>query len=384
MPDDPLNPPDAAIRAWSSLGYRFRGYDRNLAAAYLNGLPVQDLTTGTVPRGLWSGLRGMALSTETAYGLQQGREDHASLAGTSSVYSTAASQSPQSRISYGRSNGVWTNRLLLSHSTGQGRRGWAIALSAGKCWSAQGYVPGTYYDEYSFYLGLSKRLNARHGLHFTALATPVESGNTSAVTAEAAMLAGSPYYNPNWGYQGNQARNAKTGKALQPLFLLNYSYQADRITSIELAAGYRFGYQAYSSLDWYSAQDPRPDYYKNLPGAYKDDPATAGQVRQEWRDHPDKQQLNWVGMYEANRLNADSMNGHRSVYTWGADKTNTQQYSLAAQFRQQRAHNILQAGGTYEGQVTAYYREMSDLLGGDYYVNVNQFAEKGLCRQCKF
>lgn len=375
-PADLSNPVDIAVRAWSTTGYRYRGYERNETTVWMNGLPVQNLQSGGIPRGLWAGINGLLVSSSTTYGLQftEGQPD--GFAGTASLRVNAGDQPQQMRILYGRSNGIWTNKAGLNYSTGMMPKGWAVAVSAGKTWSEQGYVPGTYYNEYSFYLGISCKLNTLNSLHLTALATPVESGNTSAVTAEAATLAGSHYYNPNWGYQDDKVRNARISKSLQPVFLLNYTYKPDSSTHMDLGIAYRKGYSAYTALDWYNAPDPRPDYYKNLPGAYKDDPATAEQIRQEWLNNPDKRQLDWAGMYEANRLNTDTFNRHRSVYTLGADREDVQQYSIAAHLMKKREHSTLHAGLNYEQQRTAYYRKMEDLLGGDYYVNLNQFAEQ--------
>lgn len=375
-PADRFNPADLAVRAWTATGYRYRGYDRKETAIRINGLPVQDLQSAGIPRGLWSGINGLLVSSSRSYGLQFTESPPDNFAGTALLRVNAADQLKQTRIMYGRSNGIWANRAGLNYSTGMMPKGWAIALSAGKTWSGQSYVPGTCFNEYSFYLGISRKLNAVSMLHLTALATPVESGNTSAVTAEAATLAGSHYYNPNWGYQDDEERNARISKSLQPVFLLNYTYKVDSNTHIDLGIASRNGYSAYTALDWYNAPDPRPDYYKNLPGAYKDDPATAEQIRQEWLNNPDKRQLDWTRMYEANRLNTDTLNRHRSVYTLAADRADIQQYSIAAHLMKKREHSTLHAGLNYEWQRTEYYRKMEDLLGGDYYVNLNQFAEQ--------
>jgi hypothetical protein len=376
MSPDPANPMDGGVRAWSASGYRFRGYDRNRTEMYLNGYNMQDMENGTLSRGLWAALSGLRLSSSVIYGQQPADVGYGGLAATVSLEATAAGQPPQTRIAYSRSNGIWSDRILLSYSTGMLRSGWGFTWSAGKRWSGQGYVPGTYYEEYSCYLGISRKAGALGLLHFTALAAPVESGNTSATVAEATDLAGSTYYNPNWGYQDGIIRNSKISKTLQPAFLLNYVYKTDSNTAVYLAAIYRFGYNSRSAIDWYNAQDPRPDYYKNLPDAYKDDPVTAAMIREEWLHNPARQQLDWQRMYEANRMNGDTLNRHPSAYVLGADRDDMRQYGFNVRFRRKREQLILSAGLSYEAEYTAHYRELLDLLGGDYYRNVNQYAEQ--------
>lgn len=358
-----------AAQAWNPLGYRYRGYNRDLDVVYLNGLLVQDMETGGTPRVLWAGLTGTAADAGADPVVSQapGR--------FSSFTTTAAAKPRRTSLSYSRANGAWSNSIGFSHSTGHRNKGRALSFSAGYNWSRQGYTPGTFYRGFQAALGLSHNLGQHGALHITALVMPVSSGLAAAATQEAMTLAGSHYYNPNWGYQDGQVRNARVARENTPIMLLQYAYKPDTILSLTIAAGCRAGHTGVSGLDWYDAPDPRPDYYKQMPSAFKDDPATAEKIRQEWQNSPERRQLDWNRMYAANRA-AGTAQRQRAAYVLGEDRADILQYNFSAAIRKRYKAYTWQAGLSYEQQHTEHYREMLDLLGGDYFVNVNQFAEQ--------
>lgn len=365
--------------------YQPRGYNANQAEVYLNGLQMNDVESGMASFGLWSGLNDMFRNQNTQFGLQSSENGFGGLSGSTAINTNASDQQKQTRFSYAIANKSYRNRIMLSHSSGLRSDGWAYAIAFSKRWSKESYVPGTSFDSYSFYLGVSKRVNASSMLHFTAFGAPTERGKTSSATLEAIDLAGSNYYNPNWGYQDGQKRNAKMNHSFQPVFMLNYDYIPDNTTKIRLVASYQCGYNANSALDWYNAQDPRPDYYRKMPSYYENDvqtanPAIAEAYRLKWLTDENVRQVDWNAMYAANRLNEDTINGmagKRSVYMIGEDRDVVRKYSFAANLQKviNRKMNLT-AGLLFISQQTESYRKMQDLLGGDYYVNLNQFAER--------
>lgn len=375
----------AASFSFGSFRYQLRGYNRDQLEVYMNGLPVNDVETGTAFFGQWGGLNDVFRNQSVIYGLQPTEDGFGGLSGSVAIDATAAVQRKQTRVTYSLANRTYRHRLMLTHSTGMLQNGWAFSVSVSKRWAKEGYIEGTNYDGYSYYLGISKKIGANGLLHFTAFGAPAVRGKAMPATQEAMELAGSHFYNANWGYQNGVKRNARVNNSFQPLWILNYEYTPNNNTHLNIAASYQMGYNGNSSLDWYNAQDPRPDYYKYLPSNYINDPGNADPqaaeaLRQQWLHDPAVRQINWDKLYETNHLNIDNVNGvsgRRSLYLIGEDRDDSKRYSIAISLQKViNEHLTFHTGLASAMQHTESYRKAIDLLGGDFYVNLNQFAER--------
>lgn len=375
----------AAAFTFGPLRYQLRGYNRDQLEVYMNGLQMNDVEMGSAFFGQWGGLNDVFRNQSVVFGLQPGEDGFGGLTGSTSINATAAAQRKQTRISYSLSNRTYRNRLMLTHSTGMMQNGWAISVSASKRWAKEGYIPGTFYDGYSYYLGISRKLGKKSLLHFTTFGAPTKRGKAMPSVQEAMDLAGTNFYNPNWGYQDGEKRNARVNNSYQPVYMLNYEYNPNSSTHLNIVAAYQTGFNGNSALDWYNARDPRPDYYGYLPSAYINSPKGANmplaeETRNKWLNDENTRQIDWDRLYAANRMNTDAMpgiNGHRSIYVVGEDRDDVNKYSFAANLQKAvNEHISIYAGVSFIYQQTESYRKMLDLLGGDYYVNLNQFAER--------
>lgn len=374
-----------AASSFSAFRYHIRGYKNAALEVYMNGLLMNDLKTGTATFGQWGGLPHSFRNQNISFALQSAEDGFGGLIGLASLSSAAAEQRKQANVTYGMANSTYRNEVNANYSTGLMTDGWAFSFSFSKRWAKEGYVEGTAYDRYSFYIGASKKLNNVSMLHCSAYATPTTQGLSSATTLEAMALAGTPFYNPDWGYLNGAKRNAKVNHSFQPLVMLHYDYTPDNNTKVSVVGTFQKGYNGSSALDWYNAQDPRPDYYKNLPSYYENDESTADPVkanalRTEWQSSLTVRQLDWNRMYEANLLNKDIINGiagKRAVYMVGENREDSRKYSFAVNL-QKVVHEHLQisSGVSFMFQQMENYRKMLDLLAGDYYVDLNQFAER--------
>lgn len=80
-------------------------------------------------------------------------------------------------ISYAMGNDGY-NKLLFHVSTGMSKDGWALTLLGGKTWG-DGYIQGTEFSAYNYFVNIAKRINDAHQISFTAFGHP--NGITSAV-----------------------------------------------------------------------------------------------------------------------------------------------------------------------------------------------------------
>ncbi len=372
----------AAAFTFGPLRYQLRGYNRDQLEVYMNGLQMNDVEMGSTFFGQWGGLNDVFRNQSVVFGLQPGEDGMGGLTGSTSINATAAAQRKQTRVSYSLTNRTYRNRVMVTHSTGMMQNGWAISVSGSRRWAQEGYIPGTFYDGYSYYLGISRKLGKKSLLHFTTFGAPTQRGKAAPATHEAMDLAGSNFYNPNWGYQDGEKRNARVNNSYQPVYMLNYEYNPNNSTHLNIVAAFQTGFNGNSAIDWYNAKDPRPDYYGYLPSYYTEDPKgadydAAAEVKQKWLTDENTRQVDWARLYEANRFNKDAQGRIRSVYVIGEDRDDIKKYSFAANLQKAlNEHITIYTGISFIYQTTESYRKMLDLLGGDYFLNLNQFAER--------
>jgi hypothetical protein len=378
---------------FSAARFRVRGYDNDFFGTYMNGVPMDNLDNGFTPYGLWGGLNDMMRNREVAYGLHNSTFAYGDIGSSTQIDSRASRQRAQTSFSYANANRNYNHRWMVSHATGLSKRGWAFAFSASRRWASEGYVPGSYYDGWSYFAGVDKRLGQRHLLSVVAFGAPTENGRQGASVGEMLQLAGTNFYNPNWGYQDGKKRNASVGRTNQPMIILTHDFRIRNNTTLITAAGYSFGDRSVTALDWYNAPDPRPDYYRYLPSytgiwASTPDPVQAAQLAADMRANENLRQINWQRLYDANRasiatirnangVQGNDVTGRRSRYIIEDRVINTKRLNLNSVLNTRVASNIdLTFGVSYQYQKNHYYKKVDDLLGGDFYVNLNQFAER--------
>ena len=378
---------NAATFNFSAVRFRIRGYDSDLFTTYMNGVPMENLDNGFTPYGLWGGLNDVLRNRQNTHGLQAAKYGPGDIGGSTSLDTRAFRQRKQTTINYAISNRNYSNRFFITHSTGLNNKGWAFSVSASRRWASEGFTDGTYYDGSSFYVGIDKKINTNHMLSFVAFATPTESGRQGSSVQEMLDIAGTNFYNPYWGYQNGKKRNVSVAKTFQPIGILTHDWKINDKTTLLTAASYSTGKRSTTGLDWYNAPDPRPDYYRYLP-SYEDDPIVKQQILNAFKNDVNKRQINWDALYNANYTNREtikdangivgnSITGNRSVYIVEERITHTDRINFNTVLNTSINKNIdLTAGLTYESQKNNYYKKVNDLLGGGFYVDINQFAQR--------
>jgi len=372
---------------FNAVRFRLRGYDADLFATNMNGVPMENLDNGFTPFGLWSGLNDVLRNRQNTFGLQATKFSFGSIGGATFLDTRAFRQRKQTSISYALSNRNFVHKFAITHSTGFNKKGWAFSISGSRRWADQGFTDGTYYNGWSFYTGVDKKINEHHTLSFVAFATPTENGRQGSSVKEMIDLAGTNFYNPYWGYQNGKKRNASVAKSFQPFSILTHDWKITPKTNLITAVSYTFGNRSTTALDWYNAPDPRPDYYRYLPSNF-DDPTQAAQVKLAFLQNVNLRQINWDGLYNANYaskasvanangITGNTVTGNRSVYVLEERVIHTNRFNFNTTYNTiVNSHVDISAGFTYEYQKNNYYKKLNDLLGGTFYVDINQFAER--------
>ncbi len=348
--------------------FRLRGYDSENNWLTMNGLSMNDPENGWVTWNQWGGLNDMMRQKTSSLGLHSNDFSFGGIGGEENISTRASEYRKNVGVSYSITNRSYRNRVMLSYATGMMDNGWAIAAQVSRRWAQEGYVEGTFYDAYAYFLSVEKRLNKKHTLGFTALGAPTKRGKSAPSTQEAYDLLDNNYYNPNWGYQNGEKRNAKVGDTHRPLMMLAHYFTPTEKTTVTTSLGYSFGHNNGTSLDWYNARDPRPDYYRYLP-SYYDDASAADAVATEFKEN---HQLDWNYFYQVNKNSEDG----RAIFIVQNQHADYQEYKANITLNQKlNESSKIDAGLTYNYNVIRHYLTVDDLLGADHYLDIDKYAE---------
>ncbi len=359
---------------FGSMFFRARGYDSENSSVMINGYDASDAENGRVVWSNWGGLNDAMRNKEVYYGLNPENFSFSSIGGSTYINTRASQYRKQLKVSYALTNRTYTNRLMVTYSSGQLPHGWAITVSGSRRWAEQSYIKGTFYDAWSYFASLEKKFGKNHSLNLTVYGAPTQRGQQSATVQEVYDLTGTNYYNPNWGYQNGEKRNAKVKNFHEPVFLLNHFWDISEKIKLSTAVGYTFGKDKWSALNWYNAADPRPDYYRYLP-SYQTDPVIRQLITQQWQNESTVNQIDWNKLYQINYLS--NLEGKQSRYIIENNVTQTDQFYFNSHVNADINDHVTVSGGlNFRLYKAGHYKEMSDLLGGNYWVDIDQFAER--------
>lgn len=367
---------------FSEMRFNVRGYDSQFSDVYMNGIQLNDAMTGYTPWSLWSGLNDATRNQEVTTGLEMGEMGIGGIAGVTNINTRPSQMRKGLRASLVSTNSMYRFRGMLTYSSGVQDNGWSYAFSVSTRQGNNAYVNGVYYNAFGYFAAVEKQFNPQHRLSLTVLGAPTERGAQQASTQEAYDLVGNNYYNPNWGWQNGKRRNARVRDYHEPLAMLNYTFDITDRTQLNVATSLRFGQNGYSALTWYGGPDPRPDYYRYLPSYYPNT-TTGAWLQEAWMANTNNiRYINWDNLYMINRnqpVNEAYGEGHRSINMIEERHTDQLDWNFYTQFSHLFKDNSKLNGGlNVRRNRTEYYSEVKDLLGGDYWVDIDKFAERDL------
>ncbi len=382
--NDPFN--NIASFGFSSIRYKNRGYTSETQDVLLAGVKMNDAITGYTPFSLWSGLNEAMRSKETTIGAEVSDVAIGGYNGVTNISAMPSSVRPGWRFSALSNSALYRLRLMATYASGELDNGWSYAFNVSARLGGNDWVKGVYYRSFAYYLGAEKKLGDGHKLGLVAFATPGNRGAQNASTQEVYDLMGDNMYNSNWGYQNGKVRNSRVRKTHEPVFLVKYTGELLENLELNAALLYRTGKNGYTALDWYDTADPRPDYYRNLPSYYhveNPDYNRLNDAKYAWaKDVWDRQikeytHLNWDKLYNVNYNNLDADNLRRSKYAQEERRVDQNDINLVTSVKWDINDMFTLTGGAnYKWNQTEYYKKVADLLGGDYYVNIDSFAER--------
>lgn len=371
---------------FSPMRFRIRAYENMYNGVYANGVQLNDAERGSFSYGMIGGLNDATRNREGATYLEGAGFGYTPLGGASNINMRAGQFAAGHKASLVGCNRNYLARAMYTYATGLKDNGWAFAASASYRWANEGVIEGTFYNSFGYFLAAQKVINDRHSISISTWGSPTERAQQGAATEEAYWLANSHYYNPNWGYQNGEKRNARVVTSFEPAVLFTWDWQINSTTKLTTSVVGKYSKYGTTALGWNgNAADPRPNYYQNLPSAAYDvwdlnytpteDEVADWQQRYDyWKASKANRQLNWDYMYYANSQ-ANAVGGNALYYV---EKRNNDQIMLNLssvlnhEFDNSNRITVGLNLGTTKGM---HYKTLDDLLGSDNYgTDIDKFS----------
>lgn len=220
-----------------------RGFDQRNTAVMINGIPVNDMENGWVYWSNWAGLSDVTSSMQVQRGLSASKLAVSSVGGTINIITNAAQMKKGGSVSASVGNDGYMKYGAV-YSTGLSDKGWAFTIQ-GTHTRGDGYVDGTEFRAYSYFLSVAKELNDKHSIHLTAIGAPQwhnqrNLGSFDGVTYDTLQKYGIRY-NPQWGYKDGEEFSWNKNFYHKPKVFLNHYWNINEKTDLATSAYASFG-----------------------------------------------------------------------------------------------------------------------------------------------
>ena len=336
-----------------------RGFKSENSAMMVNGVPMNGMENNKVYWSNWSGLSDVTRSIQIQRGLGAAKVASPAVGGSINIITKTTEAKKGGSVSYAMGNDGY-NKILFNLSSGLSKDGWAFSLLGAKTWG-DGYIQGTEFEGYTWFVSIAKRFNDNHQLSLTAFGAPQwhnQRSNQNGLSikewqrVKQYMGEESPYkYNSTFGYRNGQSYNSSKNSYHKPQISLNHLWQIDQKSSLSTALyvsigrgdGYRGTGDSTYANSWYGS--------------------TNGLVNTQFR-RPDG-----TFDYDAvETMNAESTNGSKMVMS--KMMNNHLWYGLLSTYTTKFGENF----DFYGGIDFRYYKGLhqdilTDLFGGTYFID---------------
>lgn len=343
-----------------------RGFESANIAVMINGVPMNDMEWGGVYWSNWAGLGDVTRVMQVQRGLGAAKVAAPSLGGSINIVTNSTDAKKGGAISYGIGNDGY-NKVSFSVSTGLTEDNWAVTLLGAKT-TGNGYIQGTEFEAYSYFVNISKRLNDDHHLSFTAFGAPQwhnQRNNADRLTISEWQKQPMKYrYNASYGFDMNGQRKVSSHNVYhKPQISLNHFWNISEKSNLSTAAyvsiGNGFGYsgQGYSSAHRYA-------FYGASNGIPNDNYTFDGT---DYSFRSDDGTFDYGTIYDLNRSTNDVLG---SMMVMSKNVNQHRWYGLLSTYTTKLTDEIEFFGGVdfryYKG---IHINEITDLYGGNYFID---------------
>ena len=340
-----------------------RGFKAPNVAVLVNGIPMNDMEWGGIYWSNFAGLGSVTTSMQTQRGLGAAIISSPSIGGTINITTRGLDAKKGGSVWYGMGNNN-LNDVGFSVSSGLMKNGWAITVLGSRKWG-DGYIQGTQFEAWNYFVNVSKKLGANHQLSLTAFGAPQWHNQRNAVygtlniegwqNAKEYMNGRSMYsYNPQYGFDNEgQQRTAYRNQYHKPIISLNHIWQINHRSSLSSAL-----YVSLASGGGYAGQGRTSEWRNKWRGAYNGEITTDFRRPDGTFDYGAIQDINAASTTGSMMAMSQSINSHE----W---------YGLVSTYK----NEILPKKLTLTGGIDIRYyvghhkNELIDLYSGEYFID---------------
>ncbi|OMP32547.1 carboxypeptidase-like regulatory domain-containing protein [Mangrovimonas sp. DI 80] len=234
-----------ATRAGGGYGdgrINLRGFDSENVAVMINGVPVNDMENGRVYWSNWAGLGDVTSTMQVQRGLGASKVAVPSVGGTINIITKSTDAEAGGNIASSIGNNGYL-KYGMTYSTGLTSKGFAATVSAAKI-SGDGYVDGTEFSGFNYFVSLSQQLNEKNRLTFSAFGAQQEHGqrfNRSTISELQATESGPRRANKDWGYKNGKVYHQSFNFYHKPQLSLNHLWEINDNSALSTALYASFG-----------------------------------------------------------------------------------------------------------------------------------------------
>ena len=344
-----------------------RGFKAPNVAVLINGIPMNDMEWGGIYWSNFAGLANVTSNMQTQRGLGAAIISSPSIGGTIAITTRGLDSRKGGSVWYGTGNDG-LNDVGINLSTGLMKNGWAITVLGSRKW-ANGYIQGTQYEAWNYFVNVSKKIGDNNQLSLTAFGAPQwhnqrNSGNGLTVEGwqdvKQFMQGQSPYkYNPTYGFD-NEGRQRTSNRNFyhKPIISLNHIWQINEYSSLSSAV-----YVSLSRGGGYNGQGRTTAWRNTWYGAsygslnWENNGLTIRRPDGTY-DYGAIQDMNAASTTGSNMIMSTSNNDHE----W---------YGLVSTYKNEIIPNVftLTAGIDIRYYVGHHNNKIIDLYSGDYYMD---------------
>ncbi|MCM8569498.1 TonB-dependent receptor [Gramella jeungdoensis] len=220
---------------------RLRGFDSENVAVMINGVPVNDMENGRVYWSNWAGLSDVTRTMQVQRGLGASKVAVPSIGGTVNIVTKSTDAAKGGNIFTTTGNDGYL-KVGGTVSTGKLENGFAATVSASRT-SGNGFVDGTEFTGYSYFINFAKEINEDHELSFTAFGAPQEHGQRETAhnisvyrDSERGVK-----FNGDWGYLNGEVTHIQDNFYHKPQMSLNHYWTISNRSKLSTAVYASFG-----------------------------------------------------------------------------------------------------------------------------------------------